>query len=134
MPARAFVDSNVLLYAVGDDDDRRAIAESLLALRPVISTQVLAETAAVLRRKFQLSPAEVTQILQALLAQVECEPLSASTVLAALQVAHRLGYAHYDSQIVAAALAAGCDVLYSEDLHDGQVVDGKLAIVNPFAR
>jgi predicted nucleic acid-binding protein len=36
--------------------------------------------------------------------------------------------------IVAAALEAGCGELYSEDLHDGQVVDGKLTIRNPFVR
>jgi predicted nucleic acid-binding protein len=42
-------------------------------------------------------------------------------------------YAHYDSQIIAAALAAGCTVLYSEDMQHGQLIDGTLSIVNPFA-
>jgi predicted nucleic acid-binding protein len=132
MPDRAFLDSNVLIYAVGDDDARRNIADSLISLAPVISTQVLAETAAVLRRKFQVPPAMVIQILQAVLGRVQCEPLAASVVLSALQIGERLGYSHYDSQIIAAALEAGCDVLYSEDLQHGQVIDGTLTIINPF--
>jgi predicted nucleic acid-binding protein len=133
MPDKVFLDSNVLIYAVGDDDARRDVADSLIAAGPVISAQVLAETAAVLRRKFQVPPASVTKILQTVLDRVQCVPLNETIVLAALQVGERLGYAHYDGQIIAAALAAGCDVLYSEDLQHGQVIDGKLTIINPFA-
>ena len=51
MATPAFLDSSVLLYAVGADDVRRAVAQSLIAQRPVVSAQVLAETAAVLDRK-----------------------------------------------------------------------------------
>ena len=39
----------------------------------------------------------------------------------------------YDGLIVAAALGAGCDLLWSEDLHDGLVIEQRLRIVNPFA-
>ena len=39
---------------------------------------------------------------------------------------------HWDSLIVAAALAAGCDTLYSEDMQDGQVFEGRLTLKNPF--
>ena len=41
-------------------------------------------------------------------------------------------YAFYDSQIVAAALAASAQTLYSEDMHDGQVIDGSLHVRSPF--
>ena len=133
MADRAFLDSNVLLYAVGDDDARRAVAESLLARRPVVSAQVLAETAAVRNRKFRLERPAIEKILMVVLERVQCEPLVADTVLSALRLGERLGYAHYDSQIIASALAAGCDVLYSEDMQHGQLIDGTLTIVNPFA-
>jgi predicted nucleic acid-binding protein len=132
MPGRAFLDSKVLIYALGDNDARREIADSLLALGPVVSTQVLAETAAVLRRRFQAPPATIAQVLEAILPRVHCEPLTAAMVVSALHVGERLGYAHYDSQIIAAPLAMNCEVLYSEDLQHGQVIDGRLAIVNPF--
>jgi predicted nucleic acid-binding protein len=133
MAERAFLDSNVLLYAVGDDDARRQVAEALLAQRPWVSAQVLAETSAVLRRKFGREPGVVAKVLEAVLARVHCEPISAETVMSALHWGERLGYSHYDSQIIAAALAADCSVLYSEDMQHGQLIDGRLTIVNPFA-
>jgi predicted nucleic acid-binding protein len=111
MADRAFLDSNVLLYAVGDDDGRRHVAETLLAQRPVVSAQVLAEVSAVLRRKFGQEPLAVAAILEAVLARVHCEPIAAETVLSALRWGDSLGYSHYDSQITAAALpptAARC--------------------------
>ena len=133
MADRAFLDSNVLLYAVAEDDVRRPVAEALLAQRPVVSAQVLAETSAVLRRKFGREPSAIAKILDSVLARAHCEPVSAQTVLSALHWGERLGYSHYDSQIIAAALAADCSVLYSEDMQHGQLIDGRLTIVNPFA-
>jgi predicted nucleic acid-binding protein len=132
MADRSFLDSNLLLYAVGDDAARRQVAEALLAQRPVVSARVLAETAAVLRRKFGHEPSAIVKILDAVLARVHCEPVSAETVLSALRWGERLGYSHYDSQIIAAALAADCSVLYSQDMQHGQLIDNRLTIVNPF--
>ena len=48
-----------------------------------------------------------------------------------LDVQARYQYGFYDSLIIASALSAGCDRLYSEDLHDGQIIEG-LTIENPF--
>lgn len=133
MPGKAFLDSNILIYAVGEDDARRALADSLIVVGAVVSAHVLAETAAVLGRKFRLPAASVERILVSIAARVHCEPVTAETVLAAVRLAARLGYSHDDSQIIAAALAAGCEVLYSEDMQHGQQIDGTLMIVNPFA-
>ena len=52
--------------------------------------------------------------------------------LACVRDAGVLADLHYDSQIIAAALTAGCTVLYSEDMQHGQLIDGTLTIVNPF--
>jgi predicted nucleic acid-binding protein len=43
------------------------------------------------------------------------------------------GYNIYDALVVSAALEAGCTTLYSDGLHDGQIIDGQLTIRNPFA-
>jgi len=51
-----------------------------------------------------------------------------------LLLAERYGLSVWDSMIVAAALAADCDTLFSEDMHDGLMVDGSLTITNPFAK
>lgn len=51
---------------------------------------------------------------------------------AGLDLAKRYGLSVYDAMIVAAAVGAGCDVLWSEDLHHGLLMDGQLRIANPF--
>ena len=50
----------------------------------------------------------------------------------AVAIAERYGYRIYDALIVASALQARCTTLYSEDMQDGQVIDGELTIRNPF--
>jgi predicted nucleic acid-binding protein len=62
----------------------------------------------------------------------EPRPMTVALHDAAVQLSATHGYHIYDSLIVASALEAGCTVLYSEDLHDGQVI-GPLTIRNPFA-
>ena len=53
---------------------------------------------------------------------------------AALKIAEQHGYGIYDALVVAAALEAECAILYSEDFQDGQTIDGRLTIRNPFAQ
>ncbi|MGE0884434.1 MAG: hypothetical protein AB7P14_12890 [Blastocatellales bacterium] len=47
----------------------------------------------------------------------------------ALRSRHQFSF--WDSQIVAAALSVGAEVLYSEDMDTTLVVENKLKIVNP---
>jgi predicted nucleic acid-binding protein len=57
---------------------------------------------------------------------------SESTIIGACNLADQYGFSFYDSLIIAAALECDCNMLYSEDLHDGQLIEGKLTIKNPF--
>lgn len=52
---------------------------------------------------------------------------------AAMQIEARYQASYWDALILAAALAAGCDTLYSEDMQDGQMFEGRLTVKNPFA-
>ncbi len=61
MPAKAFFDTNVLIYAVAHDDPRSRQAEELLALGGVLSVQILNEFASVARRKILMSWSDVTE-------------------------------------------------------------------------
>jgi predicted nucleic acid-binding protein len=61
-------------------------------------------------------------------------PLSESSVRLAIQLARRHSLSHWNANILAAALLAGCETLYSEDMQDGQVFEGRLTVVNPFSR
>lgn len=59
-------------------------------------------------------------------------PLTVVLHEAAMAIAERTGYGFYDAMIVAAALQAECATLFSEDLQNGRVIDGRLTIRNPF--
>lgn len=132
--AMCFLDTNVLVYAFGNDDPRkrevaRSLAESGDAL---VGTQVLSELANVLTRRMGFSAAETRSRISGIAASCEGFVVTPSVVLDALRVMERYQYSFYDSQILAAALAAGTKVLYSEDLHSDQTIDGTLTIRSPF--
>ena len=132
MSDKVFFDTTILVYAISEGDARTATAERLLASGGTLSVQVLNEFAAVAKRKLKMSWTEIAEALDA--ARALCEspvPLTVEVHDAALRIAERYGYHIYDSVILAAALEAGCDVLYSEDMQDGQQIDS-LTIRNPF--
>jgi predicted nucleic acid-binding protein len=133
MSDRAFLDTSVLVYALGQHDERSARAEELLEAGGMVSVQVLNELAAVGRRKLAMPWEDVVEALDAI--RVLCPspvPLTIDTHDAALRLAQRYGFHIYDALILAAAIDAECAVVYSEDLQHGQVIDGSVTVRNPF--
>lgn len=128
-----FFDSDVPLYIAASDTEKAAVARALIARGGIISVQVLNEVATVALRKFNFSLAEVIEVSNSLRSLTTVVPVSVETHELALWVRERHRFAFYDCTIIAAALLAGCDTLWSEDMHDGLVVDGRLTIRNPFA-
>lgn len=133
---RAFVDSNVFVYAFDDRDAlRQSLAQHLLARQAadrtlVLSIQVLVETYDVLTRKRRAAPADALAAVRLLMRHEVVAPNSAAA-LRALELAARHGLSAWDSLIVQAALDSACDTLFSEDLQDGRRF-GTLQVVNPF--
>ena len=133
MPAKDFLDTNVLIYAAVKDDARTPKAEALLASGGMVSVQSLNEFVAVARRKLGMPWKEVKEFLE--LIGILCPkpvPVSFDTHKEALVIAEKYGYGIYDSLIASAAIEAGCKTLYSEDLQDGQIINRQLTIHNPF--
>ena len=130
--AKVFFDTNVLLYLLSADDTRADRAEALLAEGGTISVQVLNEFASVASRKRAMTHAEIREALAPIRALCVVIPLTLDIHEHALQLAERYGFSIYDALIVSAALDAGCDTLHTEDLQDGQIIDGVLTINNPF--
>ena len=127
-----FLDSNVLVYAF-TTDARAQKAEDLLARGCTISVQGLNEFANVARRKLRMDWQEVDAALASI--KILCHavrPLDLATHESAMRLSQRFGFSIYDALIVAAALQADCSVLWSEDMQDGLVVEGRLRIANPF--
>lgn len=128
----SFIDTNVFVYALGDDPKSER-AREVLVQGGVISVQVLNELARVLLGKFGRRPADVDLAISRLLLQFPTPlPLTVALHGQALRLVatHRLPF--YDALILAAALEAGCDTLLSEDFQAGRRFGG-LTVVNPFA-
>ena len=132
-----FVDSNVFVYAI----DKNATAKQKKARRIVadafavratyrISSQVLAEFSSVALRKLGIS----TPLLLSLLSEmgkISHVAIDNALVSRAVEIQGIYGIQYYDAQIVAAAERLGCDRILTEDLSDGQLYCGIMA-VNPF--
>ena len=128
----SFLDTNVLLYQLSNDPGKAERAEALVREGGTISVQVLNELANVARRKIGLAWAEVQALTETLRALLNVVPLDADMHAHGLWLCERNGFSVYDGMIVAAALSAGCDTLWSEDMHAGLKVEGLLTIRNPF--
>jgi predicted nucleic acid-binding protein len=132
MTAKAFADTNIAIYAEGSDVTKAQRAMAILEPGPIISSQVVTETISTLTRKYGFTLTEAHEVALSLLDLCELVPVGADTIREAIRLAARYRLSHWDSLIVAAALLAGCETLYSEDLQHNQVFDERLRVVNPF--
>jgi predicted nucleic acid-binding protein len=128
-----FADSNVLIYLVSADERKASVAQAILADGLTISVQVLNECTNVLINKLKRPWGATTEYLMSVRSQAKIVPVDVETHERGIEIATRHRLAIYDSMIVAAALLANCDTLYSEDMHPGLVIEKRLRIVNPFA-
>src|SRR5262245_34223532 len=127
-----FVDSNVLVYAF-TNDIRAGAARELLNRGPLISVQGLNEFVSVARRKLGMNWDELKEAMVAL--RTLCPTVVDLTVAMhedAVRISERYGYTIFDAMMVASALYAHSETLWSEDMQDGMVIDGRLRIANPF--
>lgn len=138
MAERTFLDTNVLVYVFDDDaGPRQERAQSVLSEGAadgchVVSTQVLQEFFVVVTRKLErpMTHRDAAEAVSAL-ACLPVVQLDAASVLAAIGRVERLQISLWDALIVQAAIEGGCAHLLTEDLQDGQVLDG-VRVENPF--
>lgn len=130
--ARAFFDTNILLYLFSADPQKADRCEALIADGGVISVQVLNEFAAVASRKFKAPWADIRDALEVFTATLEVAPLTLDTHRLAVDFAERHRLNLYDAAILAAADLAGCQVLHTEDMHSGLALESGLTLRNPF--
>jgi predicted nucleic acid-binding protein len=131
---KVFLDTNLLIYAHTNVDvpKQQKIQHIITAENTVISTQVFKEAANVLFKKFRFAWQVIQKVLQEMAQNNEVHTNTFATIQRACQIAERYGFSFYDSLVLAAALEAGCSVLYSEDLQQGQVIEQTLTVKNPF--
>ncbi len=133
-----FADTNVLLYAISQDSHEREKAEranELLVSRDLgISVQVLQEFYVQATRDSR-SDRLTDEQASALVESFRRFPVQETTIgvaLAAISTHRRFGISSWDSAILEAARALGCEVVLSEDMSDGQDYAG-VRVRNPFA-
>ena len=129
---KIFFDTNTLLYLLSSDSKKAEWVSSNLQQSNVTSVQVLNEFTSASLRKIKISNIELDEILGLFISIFNIRPLNVETFETGLAISRRYGYQHCDSMIIAAALQAGCETLYSEDMHHRQMIDKRLQIVNPF--
>jgi predicted nucleic acid-binding protein len=134
---KVFLDTNVLVYAADNADIRkRELARDLLRTQSsenevFISTQVLQEYFVSITKKLGIEALTAKELLRSFerFGTVVIEPRIISEAID-ISILHRFSF--WDSLILAAADSIHCEILFSEDFSDGQIVRG-VQIKNPFS-
>ena len=132
-----FLDTNILLYSISRNPAESMMRDRAIALLDndpsALSTQVLMEfyVEATRSSRGDAIPHELAAGLIESWTRFRVQDMNLEVLRTALRIRQTYGFSFWDSAIVAAALALGCDRLYTEDLADGQTVDG-LKVINPF--
>jgi len=132
MTAKAFLDTNIVLYTIGQDPHKKAVARKLIAASPMVSAQVINESVSVCLRKFKFDKKQAYAFADAVMNKVNVLPVDEAVIRksAELAMAHQLS--NWDALIVAAALLADCGTVYSEDMQHGQIFEKSLTVISPF--
>lgn len=133
-----FLDSNILLYALLAEQSAAKFSASRNIIqnnRPdiIISSQVVIEVAANLLRKGNFSESQIAKFIENAYEEYVVIDVSQKILLRASELRSRYKLSYFDSIIVAAALNSGSNILYSEDMQNGLIVEGQLTVINPFA-
>ena len=131
---RTFIDTNILIYAFTTDElEKQQIAvKALDNCIPVISTQVIKEFANILLKKTNLNKQDIEDVINDIINVSDIRNEKIELIFDAFDIHMKYQYSFYDSLIIAAGIDADCQILLSEDMKNGQIIEGKLQIVNPF--
>ena len=134
---KVFFDSNILVYfADGADPKKQQIAEKLIKNavindNGVISTQSLQEFFAATTRKLLCTKEKAKEYVENFSNSFTVEQISVPLILKAIDISIKNQLSFWDSLILSAAIQTGCIICYSEDLSNGQIVEG-VKVINPF--
>ena len=135
MSDKVFIDTNIIIYSYSSTEpDKQAVARKLITeTNSYISTQVLTELCNTITKKLKLTHSAAAAAVRECCDNNKLIVNTQETIVEATKIAERYGFSFYDSLILSAALSAGCQQLYSEDMQHNQLIEKKLTIINPFA-
>ncbi len=135
---KVFVDTNLIVYAYDKDagEKHRIAADIMKDLwhsgLGTISTQILQEFFVTLTKKIS-APLNISVVREMIrrLSRWDVVLIDADLIIRATELQERYKYSFWDSLIIASAIAGGVKTILSEDLTDGQIIQG-ITIENPF--
>ena len=128
----SFLDSNILIYLVENNPDKKAKVLSIITTDCMISTQVVGENINVCIKKLKMTKEKAFIHANELLATFPIMTIQPSTLELGIMIYNKYQLSWWDSLIVSTALENNCEIIYSEDMQDGLVIEKRLTIVNPF--
>ncbi len=131
-----FIDTNVWLYAFIESGDGKKSArarQTMKLVAPVVSTQVIHEVCVNLIKKAGFSEEQIRGLVTDFYQKYPVIEIDQTLILHASRLREHYGFSYWDSLIVAGALEAGVEWLYSEDMQNNLKVNGRLTIFNPFS-
>lgn len=138
MTDRIFIDTNIIVYTLDSEniikqEKAKVILDHFYSNQNyIISTQVVQEFCNVAMKKIEPRvPEKMLSEFIATFPSRQIELINLNTIERALTVKIQYKYSFWDSLIIASAINAGCNILFTEDLKDHQIIDN-LMIVNPF--
>jgi predicted nucleic acid-binding protein len=134
MNAKIFADTNLWIYAhlqIENDPRCAKAAELVRKLSLNISNQVINEYYSVMLRN-KASDTFIQENIKKMLFHCDVYWLTFETLATAFEVRQQYHFSWWDSLIVASTLETKCEFLYTEDMQHGQIIDGRLQIINPF--
>jgi predicted nucleic acid-binding protein len=134
MNDNVFIDTNILIYFVSNDEPKKIIAKDILIKEAIniISSQVIGEFVAVTRKKGILPSEDIIRFANEFMDIFNFVLIGKETIKLSFEIHRRYKFSSWDSLIIASALENDCKILYSEDMQHNQLIDRKLRIVNPF--
>ena len=136
---KVFFDTNILIYFVDERDPRKQIiAKDLIASavqnqNGMLSTQSLQEFYNVITSKLKCPKDKAKELVRMFSELFPVQKITVPLLLNAFDISIKTDFSFWDSLILSAANDTGCIIVYSEDMNDGQIVEGT-KILNPFAQ
>ena len=135
---KIFIDTNIWLYAFIQNQENEAksnIAKEVITSGDIfISTQVIGEICVNLIKKAGFKEEQISNLIISFFESYPVIEVDSEIMLSASQLRAKYNFSYWDSLIVACGLAANAEILYSEDMQNGLVVEEKIKIINPFAK
>jgi predicted nucleic acid-binding protein len=132
---QTFIDSNVWLYAFIQSDKAKHLAAKEAVRRiksPIISSQVVSEVCVNMLKKAGRKEPFIRELISSFHSQYEVVPLTEVVLLKASRLREQYSLSYWDSMICSAALESHCDILLTEDMQHGLLIEDRLKIINPF--